>query len=110
MFVSEIEVLGPAADLPLPVFGDLEYPEDMRLKYRFLDLRRERLHKNIMTRGAIIDSIAPPHEGKRLLRIPDADPHRRRRRRARATSWCRAAFIPENSTRCRRRRSSTSSC
>jgi aspartyl-tRNA synthetase len=57
VFLSEIEVLGPAAELPLPVFGDLEYPEDVRLKYRFLDLRRERLHKNIMTRGAIIDSI-----------------------------------------------------
>ncbi|MEZ5765306.1 MAG: aspartate--tRNA ligase [Xanthobacteraceae bacterium] len=57
VFVAEIEVLGPAADLPLPVFGDLDYPEDVRLKYRFLDLRRERLHKNIMTRGAIIDSM-----------------------------------------------------
>jgi aspartyl-tRNA synthetase len=57
VFISEIEVLGPAGDLPLPVFGDLEYPEDVRLKYRFLDLRRERLHKNIMTRMAIIDSM-----------------------------------------------------
>jgi aspartyl-tRNA synthetase len=57
LFISEIEVLGPAGELPLPVFGDLEYPEDVRLKYRFLDLRRERLHKNIMTRGAIIDSM-----------------------------------------------------
>jgi len=57
IYVSEIEVLGPAAELPLPVFGDVEYPEDVRLKYRFLDLRRERLHQNIMTRGAIIDSM-----------------------------------------------------
>jgi aspartyl-tRNA synthetase len=57
VFISEIEVLGPAAELPLPVFGDLDYPEDVRLKYRFLDLRRERLHKNIMTRGQIIDSM-----------------------------------------------------
>jgi aspartyl-tRNA synthetase len=48
---------GPAAELPLPVFGDQEYPEDIRLKYRFLDLRREKLHKNIMTRGAIVDSM-----------------------------------------------------
>src|SRR3981189_3091561 len=38
IFVSEIEVLGPAAELPMPVFGDQEYPEEMRLKYRFLDL------------------------------------------------------------------------
>ena len=57
IFISEIEVLGPAAELPLPVFGDQEYPEDIRLKYRFLDLRRERLHQNIMTRGAVIDSM-----------------------------------------------------
>ncbi len=57
IYISEIEVLGPAAELPLPVFGEQEYPEDIRLKYRFLDLRRERLHQNIMTRGAIIDSM-----------------------------------------------------
>ena len=57
VFVSEIEVLGPAAELPLPVFGEPEYPEEIRLKYRFLDLRREKLHQNIMTRGAIINSI-----------------------------------------------------
>lgn len=57
VYVSEIEVLGPAGDLPLPVFGDQEYPEDIRLKYRFLDLRREKLHQNIMTRVSIIDSM-----------------------------------------------------
>jgi aspartyl-tRNA synthetase len=57
VFVAAIEVLGPAAELPLPVFGEQEYPEEMRLKYRFLDLRRDRLHANIMRRGAIIDSL-----------------------------------------------------
>src|SRR6201994_5159426 len=57
VYISEIEVLGPAAELPMPVFGDQEYPEDIRLKYRFLDLRREKLHKNIMLRGQVIDSI-----------------------------------------------------
>ena len=57
LFISEIEVLGPAAELPMPVFGDQEYPEETRLKYRFLDLRREHLHNNIMTRGKVIDSI-----------------------------------------------------
>jgi aspartyl-tRNA synthetase len=57
VYVSEIEVLGPAAELPMPVFGDQEYPEEIRLKYRFLDLRRERLHRNIILRGAVIDSI-----------------------------------------------------
>ena len=50
-------MLGPAAELPMPVFGEQEYPEEIRLKYRFLDLRREKLHHNIMKRGAVIDSI-----------------------------------------------------
>jgi aspartyl-tRNA synthetase len=57
VYASDIEILGPAAELPMPVFGDQEYPEDIRLKYRFLDLRRDRLHANIMKRGAIIDSL-----------------------------------------------------
>ena len=57
VYVREIEVLGLAGDLPLPVFGDQPYPEDTRLKYRFLDLRREKLHANIMLRGRIVDSM-----------------------------------------------------
>jgi len=57
LFITEIEVLGPAGELPLPVFGEQEYPEDVRLRYRFLDLRREKLHQNIMTRGAIVDAM-----------------------------------------------------
>jgi aspartyl-tRNA synthetase len=57
VYASDIEVLGPAGTLPLPVAGEQEYPEDIRLKYRFLDLRREKLHQNIMTRGAIVDSM-----------------------------------------------------
>jgi aspartyl-tRNA synthetase len=69
VYISEIEVLGPAGELPMPVAGEQEYPEDIRLKYRF-----------------------------------------RRRRKARATSWCRRGFIRASSTRSRRRRSSTSSC
>jgi aspartyl-tRNA synthetase len=57
VFATGIEVLGPSGELPLPVFGDLEYPEDTRLKYRFLDLRREKLHNNIMLRAKVIDSL-----------------------------------------------------
>ncbi|MGX1171178.1 aspartyl-tRNA synthetase [Bradyrhizobium sp. USDA 372] len=64
VYISEIEVLGPAGDLPLPVFGDQEYPEDIRLKYRFLDLRREKLHQNIMTRVEIIKSMRRRMEGQ----------------------------------------------
>ncbi len=57
VYGQEIEVLGVAGDLPLPVFGDQPYPEDTRLKYRFLDLRREKLHANMMLRGKIVDSL-----------------------------------------------------
>ncbi|HEY6256603.1 MAG TPA: aspartate--tRNA ligase [Xanthobacteraceae bacterium] len=57
LFISGMEILGAAGELPMPVFGDQEYPEDIRLKYRFLDLRREHLHQNIMKRGAIVDSL-----------------------------------------------------
>jgi aspartyl-tRNA synthetase len=57
VFITDIEVLSASAELPMPVFGDQEYPEEVRLKFRFLDLRRERPHANIMKRGAIIDSL-----------------------------------------------------
>ncbi|MBL8895556.1 MAG: aspartate--tRNA ligase [Rhizobiales bacterium] len=57
VFANGIEVLSEAKELPLPVFGDTEYPEDIRLRYRFLDLRRDRIHRNIIKRGAIIDSL-----------------------------------------------------
>jgi aspartyl-tRNA synthetase len=57
VYIDEIEVLGPAAPLPMPVAEEQEYPEETRLKYRFLDLRREKLHANIMLRGQVIDSI-----------------------------------------------------
>ena len=57
LYVVDIEVLGPAGDLPMPVATDQEYPEETRLRYRFLDLRRERLHNNIMLRSRVIDSL-----------------------------------------------------
>ena len=55
--IEEASILGQAQELPLPVFGDMEYPEDTRLKYRFLDLRRDGLHKNIVLRSKIIQSM-----------------------------------------------------
>jgi len=64
VYVTDIEVLGPAAELPMPVFGDIDYPEDIRLKYRFLDLRREKLHKNIMLRGQVVDSLRARMKGQ----------------------------------------------
>ena len=57
VFIREIEVLGEAKELPLPVFGEPDYPEDIRLRYRFLDLRRETLHANIVKRTKIISSM-----------------------------------------------------
>ena len=57
VFATGIEVLSEAKELPLPVFGDVEYPEDVRLKYRFLDLRRESLHRNIVARTRIITEM-----------------------------------------------------
>ena len=57
IYVSDIEVLGPAKELPLQVFGDQPFPEETRLTYRFLDLRRETLHNNIMTRVKVIDAM-----------------------------------------------------
>lgn len=53
VFVRDLEVLGKADELPLPVFGDQEYPEETRLKYRYLDLRRESLHENIKLRSKV---------------------------------------------------------
>ena len=54
IYVAEMDVLSEAGDLPLPVFGEPDYPEDLRLRYRFLDLRRETLHNNIILRSDII--------------------------------------------------------
>ena len=55
--VQTIEVLSEAQELPMPVFGEQDYPEDIRLKYRFLDLRREEMHKNIILRSKVIAFI-----------------------------------------------------
>ncbi|ASY68300.1 aspartate--tRNA ligase [Sinorhizobium fredii] len=57
LYAGEIEVLSAAKELPLPVFGEPDYPEDVRLKYRFLDLRRETLHRNIVKRTEVISAM-----------------------------------------------------
>ncbi len=57
LYAQEIEILSAAKELPLPVFGEPDYPEDVRLKYRFLDLRRETLHKNIVKRTQVISAM-----------------------------------------------------
>jgi aspartyl-tRNA synthetase len=65
--VSAVEVLSEAAELPLPVFGEPDYPEEIRLKHRYLDLRRETLHKNIILRSKVIDSIRKRMVGQGFL-------------------------------------------
>jgi aspartyl-tRNA synthetase len=57
LYAQEIEILSAAKELPLPVFGEPDYPEDVRLKYRFLDLRRETLHRNIVKRTQVISAM-----------------------------------------------------
>ena len=57
VFIEDMEVLSAAADLPLPVFGEPDYPEETRLKYRYLDLRRQSLHDTIMLRAGVIASL-----------------------------------------------------
>ena len=55
--IHSLEILSEAQELPLPVFGEQDYPEDIRLKYRFLDLRRDEMHKNIILRSEVISFI-----------------------------------------------------
>ena len=54
---KELDILSEAKELPLPIFGEQDYPEDIRLKYRFLDLRRDEMHKNIILRSNVISFI-----------------------------------------------------
>ena len=57
LWAAEVAVQSAASELPMPVAGDTEYPEDIRLKYRYLDLRRDRLHRNIVLRSNVIASL-----------------------------------------------------
>ncbi|WP_242095669.1 aspartate--tRNA ligase [Sphingomonas sp. CROZ-RG-20F-R02-07] len=61
---AEAVVQSAAQELPMPVAGDAEYPEDIRLRYRYLDLRRERVHANIMLRSKVITSLRQRMEGQ----------------------------------------------
>ena len=57
VIIKSLEVISTAKELPIPVFGEQDYPEDIRLKYRFLDLRRDEMHKNIILRSKVISYI-----------------------------------------------------
>jgi len=65
--IADLEVLSEAEELPMPVFGEHNYPEETRLRYRFLDLRREQVHANIVLRGQIISSIRRRMEAQGFL-------------------------------------------
>ena len=55
--INKFEILGTCKELPMPVFSDQEYAEEIRLKYRFLDLRRKKIHENIILRSKVISYI-----------------------------------------------------
>ena len=72
--INSFEILGCCKELPMPVFSDQEYSEEIRLKYRFLDLRRKKIHENIILRSKVISFIRKvmneaSHFAKVLIRI-----------------------------------------
>ena len=107
--IEEAAIQWQAQELPLPVFGDHDYPEETRLTYRFLDLRRERLHKNIMLRANIVTSLRRRMIDAGLHRIPDPDPDRVVAGRRARLPGAVAPLSGRSSMPCRRRRSSSSS-
>ena len=86
-WIEQLLVQALAEPLPMPVNQDAGYPEDIRLKYRFLDLRREQIHRNIVLRSAVISSIR-----RRMIEIvimnfrPQSS--RLPRQKVHAISWC----------------------
>ena len=108
VFIRDIEVLGKSEELPLMVFGDQEYPEETRLRYRYLDLRRDKMQQNMLLRSNMVQSIRKRMWDKGFNEyqtpiITASSP------KARATSSCPPVCIRANSTPCRRRRSSSNS-
>ena len=74
--MDEVVVESPAEVLPMQVAGSEDFGEETRLRYRFIDLRRDQMQKNIRLRNGVISSIPPAHDRRRLHGIPDSHPDR----------------------------------
>ena len=81
--IDKFEVLGTCKELPMPVFSDQEYAEEIRLKYRFLDLRRKKIHENIILRSKVISFIRNEMFKIRFFRISNSNINIFKPRRAR---------------------------
>ncbi len=71
--IKSFQVLGTCKELPMPVFSDQEYSEEIRLKYRFLDLRRKKIHENIILRSKVISFIRNEMNKSGIFRISNAN-------------------------------------
>jgi aspartyl-tRNA synthetase len=108
LVASEVVVQSAAEELPLPVAGEADYPEEIRLRYRYLGLRRERIHANIVLRSNVISSIRRRMVDSGFTEFQTPILTASSPEGARDT-WCRAASTPANSTRSRKRRRCSSS-
>ena len=109
VFIRDIEVLGASEELPLMVFGEQEYPEETRLKYRYLDLRREKLQTNMKLRSDVVASMRKRMWDKEFREFPDANHYIFKPRRC-ARLLDPVPFAPGSFLRrCPKRRSSSSS-
>ena len=107
--VTALQVLNPSKPTPFLINEDQPVDENVRLKYRYLDLRRERMRRNLNLRYQMIKFIRDYLDGERLWKWRRRS-YSRPRPRAPATTWCRRAYTLAAFTRCRSRRSSSSSC